>query len=88
MKPGTPDQPGRRATLDTSSMVLGIIAIPTLFLCFFGLPIGAVAVVTGVFALVRQRRDRTVSPTRAIIGIVLGLIAIGGAIVLIVRPDK
>jgi hypothetical protein len=80
MQPSTQD---RAEALGTAALALGIGAVPALFVCLLGPPLALAAIVAGTVALVQGRHR----PGRAIAGIVLGLVALAGAVILIARPD-
>ena len=76
-------RPSGRPSLDTTSMVLGIVAVPALLFFALGLPLGLAAAATGVVALTRGERGAG----RALAGVALGLLAIAGGVILIARRD-
>jgi hypothetical protein len=80
----SPSPEGDEAGLGLLAFSLGIASIPGLFVCFLGVPLAVAAIVTGGLALARGRPRSG----KAVAGVVLGLIALAGAVVLIARPDS
>jgi len=78
-------RPSGRPPLAVISLGLGAVAIPTLFCFGLGLPMGLAAVVTGVVSLLRGRGGGDAG--RAAAGIALGLVALVGGAILVLRPD-
>ncbi|MGN9909805.1 hypothetical protein ACTMTJ_19855 [Phytohabitans sp. LJ34] len=79
--------PSGRPPLAVVSLGLGAVAIPTLFCFGLGIPLGLAAVVTGVVAFARERGRPGGGAGRAAGGVALGLLALAGAAVLVLRPD-
>ena len=69
---GAPMQPVRTGAA-TTALVLGLIAIPTTFLCF-GPLLGIVAIILGIIAIVRAggQPERFGGKGRAVVGIITG----------------
>lgn len=88
-----PQQPPPQArpsgsALGQAAMVVGIVAIPLLFVFGLGGLAGLVAIGFGVGDFRNAARGRPSSRGKAMVGIGCGLLAMIGAVVLIARPDS
>ncbi|MEJ3750002.1 hypothetical protein WEI85_42910 [Actinomycetes bacterium KLBMP 9797] len=71
-----------RSRLGSYSLALGVIAVPSLFLCGIGAVLALAAIVVGVIGLRGPERGR------AIAGIVLGALTVATVIFFILTPDS
>ncbi|MGW0436074.1 DUF4190 domain-containing protein [Micromonospora sp. NPDC003197] len=65
-------------------MILGIAAIPLLFCCYLGFPLGIAAAVTGFLG--KQKADQGLADNRgqALAGLICGAVAVGLGILSII----
>ncbi|MBX6750080.1 MAG: DUF4190 domain-containing protein [Micromonosporaceae bacterium] len=78
---GQPAPSNQNNTLGLVSMILGIVAIPTICCFYLGVPLGIAAIVLGYLG--KQKADRGEASNRgqAMAGLICGAVAIALAIV-------
>lgn len=69
-------EPPRQSRLATTSLVVGVLAIPFGLLVYPGLLLGLVAVLCGAGGLLATRAGRALGRARAAAGLVAGLVAL------------
>lgn len=75
--PGSTPPPSRRGNgLGTASLAVGLVALPAVLTLFGGAILGIAAVIMGVVARGRVQRSEATGGGAALVGIVLGLIAV------------
>jgi hypothetical protein len=65
-----------------ASVIVGLAAFPLLFVCMLGLPVGALAIVLGFIGVRRP------NPTLAVVGLILGSVAVALGVGFIALPDS
>lgn len=83
----TGTQPPRANTVGLIALILGVLALPLIFCYALGLPIGVAAVVLGGIGLYQANRGQASNRNQALIGLVLGALAVIMMIIIIALRD-
>jgi hypothetical protein len=81
---GPPAQSGQNNTLGLVSMILGIVAIPTICCFYLGVPLGIAAIVLGYLGKQKAEQGLASNRGQAMAGLICGAVAVGLAILLII----